>query len=67
LLAKTVYYNENYIIIFLTGGYGLEIYDNVLPKIIGNRQRLKKSGSFIARNINSVVRIVVLDIPFDIY
>jgi hypothetical protein len=37
LLTKIIYYNENYIITFLIGGHGLEIYGNILPRIIGNR------------------------------
>ena len=37
LFIKTVYYDENYIIIFLTGGHRLEIHSNILPKIIGNK------------------------------
>jgi hypothetical protein len=66
LLVKTVYYDKNYIITFLTGGHGLEIHNNVLLRMIGNGQRFKKSGNLIIKNISSVARIIILDIPFDV-
>jgi hypothetical protein len=37
LLAKTIYYDENYIVIFFIWGYGLEIYSNVLPGTVRDR------------------------------
>jgi hypothetical protein len=37
LLTKIIYYNENYIVTFLVWGYGLEIYNNVLPGTVRDR------------------------------
>jgi hypothetical protein len=66
LLAKTIYYDENHIIAFLTGGHRLKVHGNVLPGMVRNRQRFKKTRNFIARYVGSVIEIIILDILLDI-
>jgi hypothetical protein len=66
LLAKTIYYNENHVIAFLTGGHRLEVHGDVLPGVVRNRQELEKTRSLIAKYVGSVTGIVILNILFDI-
>jgi hypothetical protein len=66
LLAKTIYYNENYVIAFLTGGHRFEVYNNVLPGVVRNKQRLEKARNLITRYVGSITEIIILDILLDI-
>jgi hypothetical protein len=66
LLAKIIYYDENYIIAFLTGGHRFEVYNNVLLGVVRNRQELEKTRNFITRYVGSVIEIIILNILFDI-